>query len=328
MRDSGGTTGSGKRIGSNRSGNRLIVFIFCLGIAVVIWFLIALSNESQTTFNLPVIYENNPGNYVLTGKPDSILAITVSSGGLDLITLKYLITKNPVRIDLTNARLRKEGDFFWTSLPTSSITNQIIDKLKLTYDHISVAPEFLNLKFEPLTGRKVKVIPRLELAFEKQFMLSDSLKVIPDSVTILGQKEVVDRIISVETQPKEVIDINTSQKVSVQLAIPENSAGIRFVPETVEVMIGVDKYTESTVEVPVMCTNPDVKIKTFPATVRVVFNVGLNDFSRVNPGLFKAQVMYPPPLPAARLTVDIAFRPSFIQIIRLEPESVEYLLLK
>jgi len=289
---------------------------------------IALSKESFTIIDYPVIFENNPENYVLSGKPDSILSFTVSSGGLDLLTLRYFSSKIPVRIDLSDVRPRQDGDYFWASIPTFEFSGKMLAQLNLSEEHITVSPEYLNLRFEPMTGRKVKVIPRLNIGFEKQFMLSGSLKATPDSVLVLGQKEIVDNITFVDTRLTDLKNIAASQKVNVGLLIPENFPNVKLVPETVTVEIPVDQYTESTVEISLRVGDPATKIKTFPQKVKITFHVGLKDFSRVSDDMFMAQVNYNPNEPTSRLKVNLVRSPSFVNIVRIEPESVEFLILK
>lgn len=328
MRDLAGVTGKSHETGSPRSRDRLIVFIICLGISVIIWFLITVSKESFTTIEYPVIFENNPMNYVLSGKPDSIISFSVSSGGLDLLILRYFSNKIPIKVDLTNVIPHQEGDYCWASIPASEFSNQVLSRLNLTEEHISIKPEYLNLRFEKVSGKKVRVIPRLKLTFAKQFMLSDSLKAFPDSVVVQGQKDIIDKIPLVFTESLEISNISSTQTVKALLVVPDVNKDIKVIPESVNVEIPVDEFTESRVEIPVASAKPELKIRTFPEKVAVVFNVGLKDFNRVNPDMFHSQVEVDPAGHPATLKVNIVRSPSFVQIVRTEPEYVEYLILK
>jgi hypothetical protein len=328
MQDFDGTSRKISQSGLNTSKNRLIVFIICLGISVFIWFLIVLSKESFTTIDYPVIFENNPGNYVLSGRQDSILSFTISSGGVALLTMKYMSSRVPIKIDLTNVKVKKDGDYFRASIPASDYAGNIIKRLNLSEEHVSVSPEFINLRFEAMTGRKVKIIPKLRLGFEKQFRLTDSLKTVPDSVNILGQKDIINNIQFIETIEKEVVHIDKPQIVKVGLAIPEGLHNIKLVPDVAEVYILAEEFTESTIEIPVICPNTELKIKTFPDQVKITYNVGLKDFSRVSNDMFLAHVSYSEGDSSAKLKVNIVRSPSFITVVRIEPEDVEFLVLK
>lgn len=328
MQDFDGTTRKIPQSGLKTSKNRLIVFIVCLGISVFIWILIVLSKESFTTINYPLVFENNPGNYVLSGPQDSILSFTISSGGVALLTMKYLSNRIPIKIDLAHINVKQDGDFFRASIPASDYAGDIIKRLNLSEEHVSFSPEFLNLKFEAMTGRKVKIIPRLILGFEQQFRLADSLKAVPDSVNILGQKDIISNIPFIETFVKEVMHIDKPQSVHVELAIPEGLSNIKLVPDVVDVYIHAEEFTESTIEIPVICPNAELKIKTFPEQVKITYNVGLKDFTRVNKDMFMAHVIYNTGDSSAKLKVNVVWSPSFISIVKIEPEEVEFLVLK
>jgi YbbR domain-containing protein len=328
MKDTEGTTGQSRQVNQKSSRSRLLVFLICLVISVIIWFLIVLSKESYITLDFPVIYENSPGAYVLSGQQDSIISFTVSSGGLDLLAVEYLNRKFPIRIDLTNVKVRKDGDLYWSGVPTSVYSAQVMKRMHLSAEHVTVTPDFLNLKFEPISGRKVKIIPKLKLEFEKQYKLCDSIFVVPDSVNILGQKEIIENIPFIETETRELLNVNANQTFEAGLDIPAGYTNIKLVPEKAEVSFNVEKYTESKVEVPVTCQKPELKIKTFPEFVTITYNVGLKDFSRVNKDSFLAQVSYIPGDSSSKLNVDLVRYPSFIQIVRIEPEEVEFLILK
>jgi hypothetical protein len=321
-------TGKASESGTGKSSNRLFVFIICLGISMFIWFLIVLSRESFTTIDYPIVFENNPGNMVLINSSDSILSLNVSSGGLTLITLKYISRRTPVKIDLKNLDLIRDGYFYSARISTADVSKKIIDRLNLPEEHISVSPEMIFLKFESMSGMKVKVVPKLILEFEKQYQLSEGLKVIPDSVTIIGPKDELSKIGFIETIRKEVKKINESQTVSVLLALPENAANIRCIPEKVDVVLSVDKFTESAIEIPIKFSDPDIKIRTYPDRVKITYFVSLKDFNRVHEDMFLARVTPEKENLSSKLKTEILQYPSFIKIIKVEPEEVEFLLLK
>ena len=309
--------------------NQLYVFLICLGISVVIWFLIVLSKESATTINYPIIYENPPDELILVNKPDSILSFMVSSGVFKLITLKHLTRKKPVEIDLSKLNLKKEGSFYTSTFPTSGISGSIIIKLNLSDEIISISPQNIYFKFETLSGKKVRVIPRLKLDFKKQYRLSDSLKATPDSIMIIGPKNEIVDISFVETVPEEINKIDKSQTMKAVLSVPSGKPNIKLMPDQVEIFVPVDKYTESYVEIPISFKdNKGLKLKTFPDKVKITYLVALKDFNRVDPDMFSASVNFDNKQKQEKLEVVIVHYPAYIKITKVEPDEVEYLVLK
>jgi hypothetical protein len=150
----------------------------------------------------------------------------------------------------------------------------------------------------------------------------------PDCVTVVGPQEVISKIEFIETTHKEVRNINQSQTVNVQLSLPVNAKDVKCIPETVNVVLTVDKFTESEIEIPIICTDAGAGIKTFPEKVKITYFVTLENYKRIDEKMFIANVIYSKEQPSEKLKVNLLQYPSFIKIIKIEPEEVEYLIIK
>ena len=287
-----------------------------------------LSKETFTTIDYPIVFENNPENLILVNKPDSILSFRVSSGGFELLTLKYLTRKRPLVIDLNNLNLNQEGNSYTAVYSTSKISKDIIDKLNISQEYISITPANIYFRFESLYGKMVKVIPKLKLEFARQFLLSDSLSVNPDSVMVVGPEKLLEQINYIETVEQEVTQIDKSQTIVSTFQLPENLQSIKVLPKEVEVGITVDKFTESTIKIPIINTVKKYKIKTYPEYVVITYLVTLDNYNRVNEEMFAASVNYVEDNTSNRLKVILLHTPSFVKITKIDPEEVEFLLLK
>jgi hypothetical protein len=314
--------------GDINTRQQLYVFLICLLISIFIWFLIVLSKETYTTIDYPIVFENSPENLVLVNNPDSILSVRFSSGGFELFTLKYLTRKHPIRIDLNKLELAKEGSNFTSIFSTSKISRDIIGKLKISQEYVSISPANIYFRFEALTGKMVKVLPKLKLDFARQYQLSDSLSINPDSVMVVGPEKILSQINYIETVEQEVKQIDRSQTIQITLQAPESLNVIKILPKEVEISLSVEKYTESTIKIPIVNTVKKYKIKTYPDFVVVTYLVTLENFNRVDEDMFTASVDFEENKSSNRLKVNLLHQPSFVKITRIEPEEVEYLLLK
>lgn len=297
-------------------------------ISIFIWFLIVLSNETYTTIDYPIVFENCPENLILVNKPDSVLSFRVSSGGFELLTLKYLTRKRPILVDLSKLDLVQDGKKYTSTFSTSKISKEIINKLNISQEYVSISPVNIYFRLEGLYGKMVKVLPKLKLDFAKQYQLSDSLSIKPDSVMVVGPENLLDQISYIETIEQEVNQIEESQSIQTALYIPENLSTIKVLPKEVEISISVEKYTESMIKIPIVNTNKEYKIKTYPDFVIVTYLVTLDDFKRVNEEMFTASINFVENDTSNRLKVNLERMPSFVKITKIDPEEVEYLLLK
>ena len=314
--------------GNINTREQFYVFLICLLISIFIWFLIVLSKDTYTTIDYSIVFENSPENLVLVNNPDSILSIRISSGGLELFTLKYLTRKYPIRIDLNKLELAKEENNYTSIFSTSKISRDIIGKLSISQEYVSISPANIYFRFEILSGKMVKVLPKLKLDFARQFQLSDSLSINPDSVMVVGPEKLLAQINYIETIEEEIKQIDKSQTILTTLQIPENLQNIKVLPKEVAIRLSVEKYTESTIKIPIVNTVEKYKIKTYPDFVIVTYLVTLENFKRVNEEMFTASVDFVENSSSNRLKVNLTHTPSFIKITKIDPEEVEYLLLK
>ncbi len=309
--------------------NKFYVFLVCLGISVFIWFLIALSNESVTTLDYPVVFKNVPSDMVLANKPDSLLTFRIASGGFELLTLRYLSRRKPIEIDLSNLNLIEQNGFYTANYNTSKLSASILKMHNFSEELVSMSPEVLYFRFEPLTGKMVPVVSDLELEFEKQFRLSDSIVFSPSHVKVVGPKHVIDNIREVKTTNVMLSGVNGPVESSCDLEIPGLNEYVVLVPDQVSFAFNVDRFTESKISIPVQSGTEGIKVKTFPETVEITFLVSLDDYKRIEPELFTAVIDVPLYSEAnKREIVRLKKQPSFVDVTRIQPEEIEYLVLK
>ena len=98
------------------------------------------------------------------------------------------------------------------------------------------------------------------------------------------------------------------------------------------VHLEVDKFTEAEIEVPIYIehlTNGD-SVDIFPKQAKITYLVSLQNYNKVNPKLFRisADAFDIRNSKNANLRLDIKQFPSFVQGIRIEPETVEFIIRK
>ena len=310
--------------------NRIYVFLVCLGISVFLWFLIGLSKNYYGTIEYPIEYKNLPNDLVLTNSPDSILSFRVTSGGFELAILKYLTRKRPVEIDLRNSKLRKIDDKRYEVLiNTSDLSDRMQNRLNLSEKMVSVSPAVIEITFESLARKMVRVIPNLSLDYEKMYQLVDSIRFSPDSVEVAGSMDEIEGITSILTINDKISGINKDVTVTVPLDKTALHPGVNVFPEEVTVDIVVEKYTEASITVPILAVENDtMKIKTFPENIEITYLVSLTNFKRVDAELFFIGVEFNDDNNSGKLKVKINNAPPFIKITKVDPEKVEYLVFK
>ncbi|HYQ57546.1 MAG TPA: hypothetical protein VEP89_09390, partial [Draconibacterium sp.] len=115
-------------------------------------------------------------------------------------------------------------------------------------------------------------------------------------------------------------------KRNVKVQHPETTS---LVPEEVLLQIEVEKYTEKQIPISIKVINKpdDINVKLFPSELTLNCLVGLSEFDNISNADFRAVVDYASINNGeSRLKVKITDKPSFVEITRFSPESIEYLI--
>lgn len=311
---------------------KLVIYAFFVVLATIFWFLNALSKEYTTTVTYPVDYVNFPKDKVLINELPAHLTLKVNADGFDLLRYKMSTSFLPITFNVnafTDNRM-EQGVTLKYQLPTSHIKDRISQQISSKINLLSVSPDTLVFKFSNVVHRKVAVKADLKLNFEKQFMLSGSVGVDPDSVIVSGPSIVVDTIPWVLTRNMEFSQLTRSTKRNVSL---EYIKGLEFTPKRVVVHIPVEQFTESDKRVNIEIENlPDsLRMRLFPNKIKVSYLVGLNRYETITKDQFRVVVDYPSsenPQEGNLLKVRIVQYPNYLKNVRFYPPNVEYIIEK
>jgi len=310
---------------------KLFIFLFFLIVSSIFWFLNRLSNDYTSDISYPVRYTNFPKDKVLVRNLPSHLSLKVKAHGYTL--LKYKIRKKvpPIIINVnsnsfgTIYRNKSSNFYILTRYMKDKISNQLTSEIQI----INVSPDTLFFEFADIISKKVAVIPDLEINFEKQFMLKGKIETKPDSIVIIGPHTILDTINYVKTKYQSLSNINQSIKRNITI---ENIKNVTYEQKRVLVSIPVEQFTESSLKVYIAVINlPDsLVLKTFPGYLTISYLVGLSDYEKVKPYLFKAVVDYNSigNNMSNKLKVAIVKFPDYIASLKFYPKNVEYIIEK
>lgn len=305
--------------------------MICLVISVIIWFTIKLSDDYDTVVEMPVTFTHFPKNKVLTFVSDSVLQVEILEKGSNLFRMLYVEGVTPVTISLRFLPIYPKGGVYQGIITPSLLINEIEREQNLLGKIISISPDTIYLSFEPEKSRKIPVRATFDLTFEKQFMRQGPVTFRPDSVTVKGPEIIIDGMDSVYLGEIKLDQLN--QNFTGDKSFPRDSSNenLTFSPPTVNYSIPVEKFTEAETEVPVKVINTGgLKVKTFPDKVKVYYTVALKDYPRVEPGMIIAAADLADVNPAVydKIKVTLENTPSFIRINKIEPEKVEFIIIK
>lgn len=314
-----------------RYRNKFSVFLVCIAISFFMWGLIKLTREYETPVKFKLNFENIPEDKVLVSAQDSTITLFLKARGLDLYSRLFRANNNIIDVSLAGIRMRSDGNKYNGYIRTSRNMFSITQQLTNDIDLLGIQPDTLHFTFEDVHTRKVPVKSSLSLSYEPQFQLYDSIHMMPDSVIVSGIKSIIDTIYSIDTEKHTLRNLKGNKTLSLKLTKPKTVPPIHLAPDSITVEITVERFTEATIQVPVgMESKSPVTFRTFPDKVTLTCRVAMREYERLDPSLFSVAIDYEESLASGNdlATVYVTRSPPFAKVIRIQPEKVEYLILK
>jgi hypothetical protein len=311
-----------------KNDKRVAAYLVCVAIATGFWFLNALSKTYTVKIVAPVEYYNLPNNKTLANNLPDKFEMTIRSHGFTILRRKLIFLLGPLSFnvnEMTNSRMleNKKNSF---AFPTRQFLTELSYQLSNDIEILSMTPDTLFFRFGQMTQKRVPVKPVVNVNLKKQFQISGEITTEPNTIVVNGPQSTMDTLQWVYTKAKVFNTVDESIQVKAEISPVKE---LFFDPQSVELVIPVEEYTEAQQSVPVMLTDTpaNVKVKLFPARVKVSFLVGLSRFSEIHPEDFKLAVSYTDiEAGQQRLRIKTVSAPAFLYDVKITPEEIEYLI--
>lgn len=306
----------------SEKSREFLVFLFFLFIAGGFWLIQTLNNDYEAEFTIPVRLRGVPDNVVITSEPSSELHIKVKDKGT--VLLNYMLGKSFFPVNLEFADYKRANNHL--RIYTSEFEKKILNQLNVSTRILSIKPDTLEYIYSTGKSKQIPVRLRGKVSADRQYYISDTIYA-PDSVLVYAPSRILDTITVAYTQKLDLEDVSDTLKQRIAL-LPVK--GAKFVPNSIELMLPVDIYTEKTVEVPLYGVHfPEDKVlRAFPSKVQVTFQVGLSRFSSIKASDFVLEVPYEELLKqgADKYTLKLKSIPRGVSHVRIAPEQVDFLI--
>lgn len=289
----------------------------CMGIALVFWLLIKLSQtyraEKQVGFDIEL-----PDHKTLAHLPPADFVASLEGTGWDLLLDHFRARRLTLTYDMqeTNQLALGRGQLR-TDIKARLYSNDI-RIIEVNYDN-------LNLVAEPLAQKKVPVQLRQQLSFAPEHQLKGNILLTPDSVLLTGPKSLIEQYGSWPTDSLVLSGLEQSQARSLPLARPP--VEVSCSPGTVTAEIEVEPFTEKSVYVPLVVRNAPDSLRVFPDKVTVTCKIGLSYYDQINSSGFLAEIdLKGVALNSAGNTIPIRLtrKPAFALSVYFTPKSAKF----
>ncbi len=286
-----------------------------------------LSQKFADTLTLTINPENLPENIIINQDSLAEVDVTFSDYGFKLLYYSFKNLKLPV--DLNEDAARKNNSYLW--LPKNS-SSKIESFLGDSAEVISVSPDSIIFSFDTLSVKKVAVNLKSKILYASGYDKLDAVSISPDSIQLIGAAKEISKINAISTKMLEMDKVKNNVETSIELELPENSKKIKFSKEEVSVFIPVDKFTEGTLDVPVIVNNlpADTEINYFPKTIKVAYYVSLNNYKSIKASDFKIDCNYNEAKGKNQsfFTPNLTIKSNKVKTARMKQDKVEYIIVQ
>lgn len=307
--------------------NKFRVFLLFLILSSGSLILNKLSKEYKTTLPLEVAIVNIPANKILLKSEKIKLNIYVKATGYNLIGYKLFNKK--IKINATTAKRVKNTTH---QIKTSLLIDEIQQQLLIGTEIIEILNSSIDVELGEVISKKVPVMLKKSITYEKGYKIKGEVKIDPDSVIISGPEDKVTPIQFVQTSllKKENLYTNLSEEVSLNLKSKPKS--VKVSANSIKVTAEVEKFTELVFTIPFkIINNPNqLRVETYPSKVEVVFQLELSEISKVNAGNFEVigDLAYAQENNLSYLVPKVSKKPSAVQNIYINPQKVDFIIRK
>ncbi len=316
------------------SKRRFYVFVLCLLFSAVFWLITKLSQETSATFTRPVVFSTFPDGLVAASQSDSTVSFRLESTGVRLMNYYISSRGDTLNIDADGLPVIRRNDIPYHFITANEIFGMVNENVNARGNINNIKPDTVFLELVPVIEKLLPVKLNAEISFEQRFRQYGSITVDPDSVLVSGPRSILDTLESVSTAVWSPGKLRQTVHERVPLMKPADIGSVHLDREFVDARVPVAEFTQSDIELPVKVICPEeldtAEIRLFPNKVNVSILVALHDYARLGEHLFEATVSCPQMSESTngRLEVIMETYPAFVEVLRIRPPFVEYIILE
>jgi len=302
-------------------------YLFFFIISFSFWFLSMMSKYHETSLILPVKHINFPIDKIVLSKPDEQIYIRVKAPGFTILFYN-LFNNTKLILDLNSANVKpnKNGaEYFWfMNVKRKDISELLSPSMEL----VAINPQQSSIFFSNKESKIVPVKLKSEIILQDEKRFAKPIKICPDSIKIYADREQLEKIKFIETENFVLTNVSKSNKYNIDV---KSIDSVELDINQIEISIEIEDFIEETLVYNLEVKNlmDGYQIKLFPDVVDITLRVSKEKYNVLQTDLLKAIVdMSKFSYKNHKLEVEVVNLPSFVQLERIYPSSVEFLLIK
>ena len=305
------------------SWKKILTFLFFVLLSSIFWMMQVYRQKYESTLTIPVKYVNVPDSIIFENELPLKIYVRIKDDGAAMFKYFFTHRNDSLEVDVRDIVKGTQEKV----IQGRNFEQLVRGKLFASSELISYSPTRVSYAYAVLHQKKLPVIYDGYISLASGYLIDGELTISPDSVLVYGSRAALDTLHYAHTVNDTLNEVTEDKKMLVAM---RQAKGIRFVPNTVELNVSVDKFNSKEVEVPVECINlpENLTIKFFPSSVKIPFFVGIKRYNDISSHDFQVMVDYNDlkNLKEASIPVRITESPDYIQTKGPVPSEVEFVL--
>lgn len=301
-------------------GRNVLTFLVFLVISTVFWLMLALNDEVQQDYKLPIQLVGFPEDVTILSGDVETLDVTVKDKGSTLA--KFNWGNTPVlKLNYDEFSHSRQYHLLYTGSQLSSALRGIFGS---SSSIVAMRPDSLDLNYTTFQGVPVALTIDAEVHTQPQFIAYGEPYCDVDSVMLYSNMKGRFSVHSVSTLPISLSELNDTASVVAQIEAPE---GMRVIPSSVTVKIPVEPLVSKTRKITLDTRNvpSNSRLVTFPAVVEVTYLLPKSLYNSDNHPI-KAYVNFDGSPKTKSLQVKLSGVPSYYKGVTINPADVEFVI--
>lgn len=303
------------------TGRNILTFLVFLLISTIFWFLMALNDEVQEDYKVPLRLEEFPKQMTVISGTVPTINVTVKDKGSALA--KFAWGAKPVlKLRYDEFTRPSDNHLLFSEAQLNSALRGVFGS---SASVVAVKPDSLHLYYTTNPGIPVKVVVDADITTLPQYEAFGSPRISTDSVLLYSNLKERLQIKELPTAPISLSRLSDTTTVEASILVPE---GMRAVPSKVRVTFPVEPLVSKTRRLKVEPVNvpAGTRLVPFPAMVEATYLLPKSTYASANSAL-RVTVDYNDISPGKKsLPLRLSGVPPYCQSARLVTQEVEYII--
>ncbi|MBS1519261.1 MAG: hypothetical protein JSS91_14345 [Bacteroidetes bacterium] len=302
-------------------GKNIGIIILSFFFALILWLYINLNQSYSLDLSIPVNINSSKSQALAEEIPNSI-DVKINGRGWDLINI--LISKN-LEYDIDITKMKKD-----TRIITEQFVNERL-KLQSNISVISINPDTIQISFDKVSEKKVPVRNNVALNLKEGYSIIGDPVLTPDSVTIQGASNLINKIKFIPTESKILSNINSDVRGEIKLKDTLQNllkTDISKVNYYFQVQLLAEKNIDD-IEVRILNIPDDKEVLLIPPKINVSIRGGVDELTGLSSGELSVNIPYKDiEDDTLGYVVPEIIVPENMTLLKSQPEKLQYIVKK